>query len=168
MLVLKQSTEPHDDSDAPCDEIVDLTIPRPGYPQLVVTPQPVGTPPLVGSPGLQMSATHGDTSDTASMPSQDELVLIQDESALIQDESTLIQDESAMIQDLAVAHTADIRRYMLGKSVRVSGMLSLLRYACRYASLFTGSTDTMRSFFAQPDHMGVFHYVVDCLDFKMI
>jgi len=38
----------------------------------------------------------------------------------------------------------------------------------RYASLFTGSTDTMRSFFAQPDHIGVFHYVVDCLDFMMI
>ncbi|DBB01575.1 TPA: hypothetical protein ACH3X1_000223 [Trebouxia sp. C0004] len=34
----------------------------------------------------------------------------------------------------------------------------------RYASLFTGSTDTMRSFFAQPDHMGVFHYVLNCLD----
>ena len=40
--------------------------------------------------------------------------------------------------------------------------------ASRYASLFTGSTDTMRSFFAQPDHIGVFHYVVDCLDFTMI
>ena len=38
----------------------------------------------------------------------------------------------------------------------------------RYASLFTGSTDTMRSFSAQPDHMGVFHYVVDCLVFMMI
>ena len=38
----------------------------------------------------------------------------------------------------------------------------------RYASLFPGSTDTMRSFFAQPDHVGVFHYVVDCLDFMMI
>ena len=38
----------------------------------------------------------------------------------------------------------------------------------RYASLFTSSTDTMRSFFAQPDHMGVFHYVIDCLDFMMI
>ena len=38
----------------------------------------------------------------------------------------------------------------------------------RYASLFTGSTDTMRSFFAQPDHIGVFHYVADCLDFIMI
>ena len=25
-----------------------------------------------------------------------------------------------------------------------------------YASLFTGSTDTMRSIFAQPDHMGGF------------
>jgi len=35
----------------------------------------------------------------------------------------------------------------------------------RYASLFTGSTDTMRSFFAQPDHI---HYVVDCLDIMMI
>ena len=38
----------------------------------------------------------------------------------------------------------------------------------RYASMFTGSTDTMRSFFAQPDHIGVFHYEVDCLDFMMI
>jgi len=38
----------------------------------------------------------------------------------------------------------------------------------RYASLFTGSTDAMRSFFAQPDHIGVFHYVADCLDFIMI
>ena len=38
----------------------------------------------------------------------------------------------------------------------------------RYASLFTGSTDTMRSFSVQPDQMGVFHYVVDCLDFMMI
>ncbi|DBA79585.1 TPA: hypothetical protein ACH3X1_008274 [Trebouxia sp. C0004] len=38
----------------------------------------------------------------------------------------------------------------------------------RYVSLFTGSTDTMRSFFAQPDHMGVFHYAVNCLDFMMI
>ena len=38
----------------------------------------------------------------------------------------------------------------------------------RYAGLFTSSTDTMRSFFAQPDRMGVFHYVIDCLDFIKI
>ena len=38
----------------------------------------------------------------------------------------------------------------------------------RYADLFTSSTDTMRSFFAQPDQMGVFHYVIDCLDLNMI
>ena len=38
----------------------------------------------------------------------------------------------------------------------------------RYAGLFTSSTDTMRSFFAQPDRMGVFHYVIDCLDFMKI
>ncbi len=38
----------------------------------------------------------------------------------------------------------------------------------RYASLFTDTAGTMRSFFAQPDHVGVFHYVVDCLDFMMI
>ena len=35
----------------------------------------------------------------------------------------------------------------------------------RYADLFTSSTDTMRSVFAQPDRMGVFHYVIGCLDF---
>ncbi|KAL0046263.1 hypothetical protein WJX82_007351 [Trebouxia sp. C0006] len=67
LMVLNQSTELHDDSDAPCDtpcdEIMDLTIPSPGYPQLEVNPQPVGTPPL----------------------------------------------------DLTVAHTADMRRYMLGE-----------------------------------------------------
>ena len=38
----------------------------------------------------------------------------------------------------------------------------------RYATLFTGLTDTMRSFFAQHDHLGVFHYVIDCLDFMNI
>ena len=38
----------------------------------------------------------------------------------------------------------------------------------RYADLFTNSTNTMRSFFAQPDRMGVFHYVIDCLDFMKI
>ncbi len=38
----------------------------------------------------------------------------------------------------------------------------------RYASLFTDTAGTMRSFFAQPDHIGVFHYVVDCLNFMMI
>ena len=35
----------------------------------------------------------------------------------------------------------------------------------QHTNLFTGNTDTMRSFFAQPDHMGVFRYVMDCLDF---
>ncbi len=34
-----------------------------------------------------------------------------------------------------------------------------------YAGLFMGSTDTMRSLFAQPNYMGIFHYIVDCLDF---
>ena len=38
----------------------------------------------------------------------------------------------------------------------------------RYADLFTSSIDTMRSFSAQPDRMGVFHYVIDCLDFMKI
>ena len=34
----------------------------------------------------------------------------------------------------------------------------------RYASLFSANTDTMRSFFAQQDHMQVFKFVLDCLD----
>ncbi|KAL3157281.1 hypothetical protein ABBQ38_001513 [Trebouxia sp. C0009 RCD-2024] len=38
----------------------------------------------------------------------------------------------------------------------------------RYASLFTVRTDTMRSFFAQQDHLGVFHYVIACFDFMHI
>ena len=38
----------------------------------------------------------------------------------------------------------------------------------QHTNLFTGNTDTMRSLFAQPDHMGVFRYVMDCLDFMKI
>ena len=35
----------------------------------------------------------------------------------------------------------------------------------QYAALFTPDTNTMRSIFAQPDHMRVFKFVLDCLDF---
>ena len=36
----------------------------------------------------------------------------------------------------------------------------------QYSTLFTpDETDTMRSFFAQRDHMQVFEFVLDCLDF---
>ena len=35
----------------------------------------------------------------------------------------------------------------------------------RYADLFISETDTMRSFFGQKDHMQVFSFVLDCLDF---
>ena len=157
-MVLNQSTELHDDSDAPCDKIADPTIPRPEHPQSVVNPQPVETPPLVQSPGLHMNATHVEISDIASMLGQnesalvrdesaliedesalieDESALIQDESALIQDESALIQDETGLIQDLAMAHTADMRRYVLGKSVQVSACWAnaLLQYCCEHVML---------------------------------
>ena len=84
-----------------------------------------------------MNTTHGDPIDSASTPSQDELALIQDEPALfqdepafiqdepalIQDESAWIQDESKLIQDLAMAPTAEMRRYRLGKSVPISDIL---------------------------------------------
>ena len=35
----------------------------------------------------------------------------------------------------------------------------------RYKDLFTPDTDTMRSFFGQRDHMQVFRFILDCLDF---
>ncbi len=35
----------------------------------------------------------------------------------------------------------------------------------QYAALFTPGTDTMRSFFGQKDHMQVFSFILDCLDF---
>ena len=38
----------------------------------------------------------------------------------------------------------------------------------QHADLFTPHTDTMRSFFAQQDHLGVLKYVVDCLNFMHI
>ena len=37
-----------------------------------------------------------------------------------------------------------------------------------YAALFTPDTNTMRSFFAQQDHMQVFKFVLDCLDFLIL
>lgn len=134
---MQQSTETFGHSEAQCDGVVDVIIPEPGTPHLVVCPQPAGTPPLVGTPGLQMNTTHGDPIDSASTPSQDELALIQDEPALfqdepafiqdepalIQDESAWIQDESKLIQDLAMAPTAEMRRYRLGKSVPISDIL---------------------------------------------
>ena len=38
----------------------------------------------------------------------------------------------------------------------------------QHADLFTPHTDTMRSFFAQQDHLGVLNYVIDCLNFMHI
>ena len=38
----------------------------------------------------------------------------------------------------------------------------------QHADLFTPHTDTMRSFFAQQDHLGVLKYVIDCLNFMHI
>ena len=38
----------------------------------------------------------------------------------------------------------------------------------QHADLFTPVTDTMRSFFAQQDHLGVLNYVIDCLNFMNI
>ena len=35
----------------------------------------------------------------------------------------------------------------------------------QYAAFLAPDTDTMRSFFAQQDHMQVFEFVLDCLDF---
>ena len=37
-----------------------------------------------------------------------------------------------------------------------------------YVDLFTPETDTMRSFFGQKEHMKVFSFVLDCLDFLNI
>ena len=38
----------------------------------------------------------------------------------------------------------------------------------QHADLFTPRTGTMRSFFAQQNHLGVLNYVIDCLDFMNI
>ena len=34
----------------------------------------------------------------------------------------------------------------------------------RYAAVFPTITDTMRSFFAQQDHLQIFNFVLDCFD----
>ena len=41
---------------------------------------------------------------------------------------------------------------------------SLTAVRAKYADLLTATTTTMRSFFAQSDHLRVFHYVIDCLN----
>ncbi len=74
------------------------------------------------------------------------------------------------------AHVARAHRVCLACNSGAVGDEMHLVFECtalaslrsRYAYLSTGATDTMRSFFAQPEPMGVFHYVVDCLDFMMI
>ena len=38
----------------------------------------------------------------------------------------------------------------------------------QHADLFTPRTDTMRSFFAQQNHLGVLNYVIDCMNFMNI
>ena len=38
----------------------------------------------------------------------------------------------------------------------------------QHADLFTPRTDTMRSFSAQQDHLGVLNYVIDCVNFMHI
>ena len=44
-------------------------------------------------------------------------------------------------------------------------VLQPLRIHVQYAALFTPDTDTMRSIFAQQDHIQVFKFVLNCLDF---
>ena len=46
--------------------------------------------------------------------------------------------------------------------------LAPLRQQHADQGLFTPRTDTMRSFLAQQDHLGVFDYVIDCLNFLTI
>ena len=41
---------------------------------------------------------------------------------------------------------------------------SLAALRAKYADLFTTTTTTMRSFFAQSDHLRVLHHVIDCLN----
>jgi len=59
----------------------------------------------------------------------------------------------------------------IGGSVAVADELHMV-FECpavqavrqQYAPLFSTDTNTMRSFFAQQDHMQVFKFVLDCLD----
>ena len=48
----------------------------------------------------------------------------------------------------------------------IMAMIAPLRQ--QHTDLFTPRTDTMRSTFAQQDHLGVVNYVIDCLNFMNI
>ena len=69
------------------------------------------------------------------------------------------------------AHVARAHRVRLACNSGAVGDEMYMIFECtalaclrsRYAS-----TDTMKSFFAQPDRIGGFLYVVDCLDIKTI
>ena len=38
----------------------------------------------------------------------------------------------------------------------------------QHADLFTPHTDTMPSFFAQQDHLGILNFIIDCLKYDFI
>ena len=70
------------------------------------------------------------------------------------------------------AHVDRAQRVCLSCNIGALGDERHLIFECtalaslrsRYAGLFTSSIDTMRSFFAQPDRMGVLRYVIDYLE----
>ena len=54
------------------------------------------------------------------------------------------------------------------KSIKIFECTALAPLRQQHADLFTPRTDTMHSFFAQQDHLGVWNYVCGCLDFMNI
>lgn len=65
--------------------------------------------------------------------------------------------------DRTCSHCAD--RSVADELHVVSECHALRPVRQQYAALFTSDTDTMRSFFGQKDHMQLFSFILDCLDF---
>ena len=74
-------------------------------------------------------------------------------------------DQHVARTDRVCTHCGGIAVADESHMIHGSGCPVLQPLRLQYAALFTPDTNTMRSFFAQQDHMQVVKFVLDCLDF---
>ena len=74
---------------------------------------------------------------------------------------SVIKANAAALCMLCVSYTGD-EWHLVFECGALAGVRA------KYPGLFEGCVYNMRAFFAQHDHLGVFHYVIDCLNFMDI
>ena len=77
----------------------------------------------------------------------------------------VMHDDSAVISHISLACNSGAvgdEKHMIFECTALAPLRQ------QHADLFTPRTVTMRSFFAQQNHLGVLNYVIDCLNFMNI